>query len=741
MRVPLMTPVSPRYLHLNPDTNQLHVLVPIVHGQTISTDNTHQVPNALREFFEGGAVQALNAYKEALAIDIALLPEDALARQAKKAQLIQIDAYVDAIRGMRMTYRIAIENFLAKEINLYPIQLSARERHSISHVLSPAFDMNQRNDIRGNALYQAIHTLFPDVLIADFDPRARLTQDALETLPETPSFEAIQTVLRERCQALFESAIDFTVAPDGSEINQDYVDTLMGFDETATREHYIETLLNTCASSLWENRPISPFYSMTEAMPAEIRTERLSRMTQFFLATLNVHCRARGLSHKNFGQILDDSPELSEELVRVISKTLSLGDDVAAAICNFCNRYASEFHLNRELMPDDRAAIRQKFAKTYPTIAKNPDMNHFMMLDLDAEGERAKCLPHQDAICVNFAEIVASALQNQDFFKIAREDFQQHSAKILSPDELPLEEVEVAPEILFDLYHQNLDLLSDAIKNACWSEPSLQLKIFLHDSARGRQDEVEGLLKLSVEHTQTLLTTPGRFTDYSGRTFNCTAYEYAYWAKDTHLCRLLAVYMDETTKAFMLARMEIMDSEGLRYQQNDVEHCKPHFDLTPLKTALQIYLDGYRDWADNCDCSRIESAWIAIGKAQRDLPAHVVQEYCRNDRDFDPCPSFNEPTLPRGLIFYNWITNRPDSWFPIQAQTGLGFEFTLMRGNGRVSAWQAGSVPWAFERAGPDLAAVTRLDKIRTEELARLREELSCTQSQSACSVAQQLSP
>lgn len=68
-------------------------------------------------------------------------------------------------------------------------------------------------------------------------------------------------------------------------------------------------------------------------------------------------------------------------------------------------------------------------------------------------------------------------------------------------------------------------------------------------------------------------------TDYSGRTFNCSAYEYAYWAKDTHMCRMLERYMDEETKAQILARITINDDTGLSYQQNGAVYQSSHFDL------------------------------------------------------------------------------------------------------------------------------------------------------------------
>lgn len=74
--------------------------------------------------------------------------------------------------------------------------------------------------------------------------------------------------------------------------------------------------------------------------------------------------------------------------------------------------------------------------------------------------------------------------------------------------------------------------------------------------------------------------------------------------------------------------------------------------------------------------------------AQRELPAHVVHEYCRPDRSFDPCPAINEPTLPRVLTFYNCITANNALWFPLSSSSvGLGVDFGLIRRMVLERAW------------------------------------------------------
>jgi hypothetical protein len=82
------------------------------------------------------------------------------------------------------------------------------------------------------------------------------------------------------------------------------------------------------------------------------------------------------------------------------------------------------------------------------------------------------------------------------------------------------------------------------------------LEKFLLCVARGEQDKAEALLKIAQKPggipLSTWLLGMGTFTDYSDRTFNCTAFEYAYWAKDIHICRMLEQYMDD--KAIRMAK-------------------------------------------------------------------------------------------------------------------------------------------------------------------------------------------
>ncbi|MCW8444143.1 hypothetical protein OQJ05_08760 [Fluoribacter gormanii] len=265
--------------------------------------------------------------------------------------------------------------------------------------------------------------------------------------------------------------------------------------------------------------------------------------------------------------------------------------------------------------------------------------------------------------------------------------------------------------------------------------------------AQGKQEEAKKLLlKISVSSltasVSELMLTDTLFTDYSGRTFNCTAYEYAYWAKDTHMCRMLEQQMDTDTKKSMLKRCEAIEKDGLTYKQHGVEvKGSKHFDLTPLKKALTHYVEGYNNWFNTGNYTAMNAAWMAVGLAQRELPVHVINEYCRPDRSFSPKPEFDEPTLPRVLIYYDYRMHEDRALFPLDFSdsSGLGVDFALIRGGWHNGASgllrRLGSGVGGGPSAALDLAAMSRLDEVRTADLSQSRDILSTAEAENSSGI------
>jgi len=831
MLIPLNEPSNSRYIHINPATNRVHLLVPFIAGIDISTDNTCKAAVELKAFFEGGAFNELESYKNTLKFHIALLEEGPL-RSAKEARLDQINMYLEAVISMRNNYKDVVDDFLTRPSNLYSIQLRPRSQDPYSRVVNPVFSINRGNDYLGtplSPLYNRMHALFADVVIGAIDPKSRLTQavlGALSSLPRSPTFEDIQKLLHERCQALFGIAVDFDHYfkhidnnVEQISVTKASIDAELIFGEDTSPEEYIDGLLNLCAENLWIEIHTSPFYKVSniaEDLPAiqrkeaiAERTERLSILTQFFLANVNVYCRAKGISTANFGVVLDNLSKLSDELTGIVRTALSTGVDVEDRISQFFNAHTVEFGLTRYLNSEDITAIKQKFANTYQTVTvtkENPHMDDFMFLDTEAHGRKDIFITSKGLICTDFSNIAPATPVNQYYFDFAeiRREARTYRDIVTSQDE-PLITVDIEPEALMDkLGDVHWEGLPKEVVDACSALPAFKVRKLLDDVAKGKQDEAHAILQ-SSDDTQMLLRTPGKFTDYSRRTFNCTAYEYAYWAKDTHMQRMLERHMDDETKAFLLEKIDEIERSGLAYQQDGVSFQNPHYDMSfvlknlspdefrqlktiagqyspkikqatadnyqkipftateyeslkevleqhmptgffsffyisPAKaigdklqfdfysliTALENFVNNYA----KCQTYHERAmAWLLVGIAQRNVPAHVANEYCRTDRPFDPCPEFNEETLPRVPIYSDYMRNVvPTSWFPLtSSSSGLGFDFAFLRRGGKwVRAYIFGS-PQADALWGVsgDLTAVRHLDEVRTVDLTQSRENLS----------------
>ena len=423
-----------------------------------------------------------------------------------------------------------------------------------------------------------------------------------------------------------------------------------------------------------------------------------------------------------------------------------------------------------------------------------------------ARGEHDIFFTQKGLICTDFANIAPTTGPNQRYFTEIREEASTHP-QVMRPQDEPVNTVDIEPEALMDkLGDVQWDRLPKEVADACRALPAFQLRQFSDDVAKGQQDAAKDILQGS-DDKQTLLRARAKFTDYSGRTFNCTAYEYAYWAKDTHLCRMLESHMDDKTKTQLLERVNEMEHTGLAYQQHGVDYQNPHYDMSfvlknlsldefrqlktmvgqkiakinnatadnyatlaftatefeqlkkeldhhkqsrltsffytspanavanklqfdfkSLITALDTYVTNYDRW----NYHQRDEGWLNVGKAQREVTAHIAHEYCRYNRSFEPCPEFNEETLPRCFTFINYVTN-VELWFPLtSSSSGLGFDFGIIHrdrsGRGGAAGarsregW-AGQVLLGYPGRCPrlDLAAISRLDEVRTADLTQSR--------------------
>jgi hypothetical protein len=147
MIIPFAEPTAPKYIYINPANNQVHLMVPVIGGEEISTDNTCKSTKSLDEFFKGGALQELNDYKSALEFDLQFLDDNHPQKALKQARLTQINVYIEALSSMQNNYLGAVTPLMQAPSNLYSMQLRPHDQDPYSRVINPVFSVDRKNNV------------------------------------------------------------------------------------------------------------------------------------------------------------------------------------------------------------------------------------------------------------------------------------------------------------------------------------------------------------------------------------------------------------------------------------------------------------------------------------------------------------------------------------------------------------------------------------------------------------------
>ncbi|QBR83806.1 hypothetical protein E3983_05375 [Legionella israelensis] len=297
---------------------------------------------------------------------------------------------------------------------------------------------------------------------------------------------------------------------------------------------------------------------------------------------------------------------------------------------------------------------------------------------------------------------------------------------------------ELTVEIAGNLSSRDLAALAKTVKYH-WHlfQPILNVRKLVRLVARGEENAAKAMLKTDID----LLLKKEHVTDYSGRTFDkVSAFQYALWAMDSHMWQMMLECLQEVAnegnddraeeiKAKLLAQYKEVQEKGLNYTLNDEAHThveeEHHFNFQPLLDALDTYAQDFDQWT----WPQREDHWNhKVGGAQRLVPAHIAQEYCHPDFPFNSFRSFKEADFPRELTFYNQISDKMESWFPLSEDNGLGFDFAIYNGHSESGAearvWK--NTGWSSQvMARFNCTALSDLYEVRTQEVVELEKSLS----------------
>jgi ankyrin repeat protein len=447
IKLPFREPVTEthkRYLYFK--NNRLHIMIPIVGGIDISTDNTCRTVSALKtclQIGEHSVMSVLLRYKQALEYDLCLMQDlpDNVVRQQKQDRHSQIIKYLDVLNFVRHQpcmyklnqgypdYPLPIQRIINLKSNLYGMILCPTIQDNVIRVKEPVFSVQRGKEGDTQLFYHALQIGYHQVAIQSKAPKDLLKRAALaqyqneekqdekksaDEVVDDHGFQKIQNILTSLVPS--NAKINFMRPLSGKGMSEDKnltAQDIKNFLNVDTPTEYIDALVELCVSEsdLVEEKaaekPRSPF-DLPDKITDFDRREKLSILTQFFLAQVNFYCYANQLSSANFGKVLDEAkgPELSMGIAATIKTALESGASVENAFFDFINKNREAFSITRELGEAERLKIQKQFASRYATLEEAKHFDDGMVFDPEKNGS---FLTHQGFICVDFADILAEA--------------------------------------------------------------------------------------------------------------------------------------------------------------------------------------------------------------------------------------------------------------------------------------------------------------------------------------------
>ena len=437
-------PKTAEYLYIDRD-NRVHLMMPVVGGDTIGIDNTCQTMKEIQVFFYGSrdplmpsAPTVLETYQTALKKDISFLMAsgkmpDLLA--TKRHRLQQIEGYIAMLSDVSNIfvrtdvtfppYPAAVASLLGKKTNCLSMHLSPTHAH---HYLKTkaAFTIKRTREVRDDEGYliqqpdDAYVGLGPELRqtlsLALRTPRAgvvplktQLIAEAVAHFRERPALDALQIFLENRIALRSGQQVNLRVAQDTTEVNAAYFEAVMleRYDESSVAGA-VETILNAClADEFWTQAVQASVLTIdnsqvTDDSKRAKEVERLTIATQFFLAQINTYCIAHRLSTNNFGPVFEADAYLELVATRVKDALLNNGS-VEAALFDLVEELRPSLGITRALTETEKRQITETFTVQFNTIKNSPHMDEFIVFFPEVMGD---FFNHRSRISVHFLDFI-----------------------------------------------------------------------------------------------------------------------------------------------------------------------------------------------------------------------------------------------------------------------------------------------------------------------------------------------
>lgn len=431
-------PKSADYIYID-DQNKVHVLIPIVGGETIGLDNTCKTAMEFQAFFFGkdkkkSALYVLENYQKNLVKDIELLHEMSIFSKMmaqKEERLEQINEYITLLKKVDNCFTNpnepfpalpeAVHSLFEKQNNCFTMHLSPKIPDHIMRTRYPTFSLKrpkiQLDHYHMVNSYSRISGLAPELITQITDmlkkSKAALTvKDQLIAAVDThyknkpkPSLEQLQEYARQLIFEKYHQDVDLKKAQNGDSTSA-YLESInMPYNEECSVSECIRNvLLTTLSDDFWNGLKNDKLIEADPQLSVDANAEKMAMAIQFFLATINIYCKAKGLSKTNFGPILD---QLRVNIARRVVASLASPDAaVEEVLFTIIDELKDHLQLSRKLSQEEKKQIINEYRLHYSIIKDSPHFDEFIIFRDDIQGD---FFNHQNRISISLLDLINHA--------------------------------------------------------------------------------------------------------------------------------------------------------------------------------------------------------------------------------------------------------------------------------------------------------------------------------------------
>ncbi len=442
--LPLAEPKTAEYIHIDSE-NRVHLLLPIVGGETVGLDNTCKTVMEMQTFFYGkegkdkkpSALEVLSDYAIKLEQDIAFLQESGKFSELlaeKRHRLVQIQGYASILEKVKdrfvkadaafPEFPKAIHTMLERQSNCITIHLSPEHPDYFLRTKSPVFSLARPPAVIRDGYYvdhpvDRYAGLGPSLRAhlryglgrsdsSSSNVKAQLIEEIGDYYKDKtkPTLAELQSYITRRVAEEFSQNVDLTKDSSGMVLDADYFENILAcpYDDCSVDEAASYILGGALADQFWSGLKQNNIFRPDDKLTAEKNSEQLAMASEFFLANINIYCRAQGLSSKNFGPELDKK---AEDIAKRIAATISANGSVEEELFKIINELKRPLGLSRALNDEDKIKIKAEFTVQYNTIKDSPHLDEFIFFLPEVQGD---FFNHKNRISLPFLDLITTTL-------------------------------------------------------------------------------------------------------------------------------------------------------------------------------------------------------------------------------------------------------------------------------------------------------------------------------------------